>query len=94
MFGLTLAGFTVVHFFYILKNQTSIEYVANCPVSFRVDFDESGQDFEIVTMKPENLNLYDMGPFKNWCTVMGSNPLLWLRKCFILNDNIEFIENI
>lgn len=75
-FGITLTGFMAVHFWYIIKNQTSIEYIANRPIHMRVDFDKSGENYEVVTMD-NSKGMYNVGLVQNWCAVMGSNPLLW-----------------
>ncbi|KAI9253348.1 DHHC palmitoyltransferase-domain-containing protein [Helicostylum pulchrum] len=77
LFGLTLGGFAAVHFWYIIRNQTSIEYVADKPVFVRVNFDETENDFEVVKIRNDK-TMFDMGLYNNWCSVMGSNPLLWL----------------
>ncbi|KAI8970051.1 hypothetical protein BDF20DRAFT_101637 [Mycotypha africana] len=75
LFGFLLTGFTMVHFMYIFKNLTSIEYIATKPLHLRVDFDNSGSNFEIVSVL--GYNIYDQGFYKNWCAVMGLNPLFW-----------------
>ncbi|GAA5795998.1 hypothetical protein HPULCUR_001363 [Helicostylum pulchrum] len=77
LFGLTLGGFAAVHFWYIIRNQTSIEYVADKLVFVRVNFDETENDFEVVKIRNDK-TMFDMGLYNNWCSVMGSNPLLWL----------------
>lgn len=74
---MTLAGFTAVHFWYIIKNQTSIEYIADKPVYVRVDFDETRENFEVVKINSYK-SIYDMGLYNNWCSVMGPNPITWL----------------
>ncbi|KAL9540914.1 hypothetical protein MBANPS3_009422 [Mucor bainieri] len=77
LFGLTLLGFTGVHFYYIIRNRTSIEHVASRPTYIRADFDKSGNNYEIIPIDPKT-NLYDQGFYKNWCSVMGSNPFICL----------------
>lgn len=77
LFGLTLLGFAGVHFYYIINNRTSIEYVANRATFIRADFDKSGGNYEVVEIDPKT-NLYDQGFYSNWCSVMGSNPFLCL----------------
>lgn len=85
MFGLTLTGFTIVHFWYIIKNQTSIEHIANRPIYIRADFDKSGGNYEVIATSNKTKRMYDIGLYNNWCSVMGSNPLLWLGN-YIAND--------
>ncbi|CAO0790567.1 unnamed protein product [Mucor circinelloides] len=77
LFGLTLLGFAGVHFYYIINNRTSIEYVANRATFIRADFDKSGGNYEIIEIDPKT-NLYDQGFYSNWCSVMGSNPFICL----------------
>ncbi|KAK4511129.1 uncharacterized protein ATC70_012340 [Mucor velutinosus] len=77
LFGLTLLGFTGVHFYYIINNTTSIEYVANRPIYVRADFDKSGSNYEIIQIDPKT-NVYGQGIYKNWCSVMGSNLFICL----------------
>ena len=79
MFGLVLALFAGVHFWYIIWNQTSIEHVSKKPAFVRVDFDQSGRNYEVIILDKEK-GLYDIGFFKNWCSVMGTNPFLWFSK--------------
>lgn len=76
LFGLTLTGFAGVHLWYILRNQSSIEFIATRPVYVRADFDKSGNNYEVIKVADAK-KMYDLGPLKNWCSVMGSNPLLW-----------------
>ncbi|KAI8979574.1 DHHC palmitoyltransferase-domain-containing protein [Mycotypha africana] len=76
IFGLTLTAFAIVHGFYIINNQTTIEHVADRPVEIRVDFDYTGQNYEVINVRPED-NLYKRSKLENWNSVMGSNPLLW-----------------
>jgi palmitoyltransferase len=73
-------GFTGFHLIYILKNDTSIEYIADRTIYIRADFDENGNNYEILPMDPYNLKLYNQGRLHNWCQVMGNNPLLWFSK--------------
>ncbi|KAI7906625.1 DHHC palmitoyltransferase-domain-containing protein [Cokeromyces recurvatus] len=77
LFGITLLGFTLVHLYYILTNQTSIEHIADRFIFVRADFDQTGNNFEVVQIQANN-KIYDIGYFKNWCSVMGSNPFLWM----------------
>jgi hypothetical protein len=80
LFGLMLTGFAVVHLYYIINNLTSIEYIANRPTFVRADFDPSGRNFEVVALEKYVSSMYDLGFYQNWCSVMGSNPLLWFGK--------------
>ncbi|OAD06336.1 hypothetical protein MUCCIDRAFT_155297 [Mucor lusitanicus CBS 277.49] len=95
LFGLTLLGFTGVHFYYITRNKTSIEHVASRPTYIRVDFDKSGNNYEIIPIDPKT-NLYDRGFYKNWCSVMGSNPftclLPYVDFCVAKKDLFEKIH--
>jgi hypothetical protein len=79
LFGLTLAGFTIVHFYYIIRNLTSIEYVANRPIFARADFDKSGRNFEVISSTNTKV-VFNQGFYYNWCSVMGFNPFTWLGK--------------
>ncbi|GAN04019.1 protein S-acyltransferase 16-like [Mucor ambiguus] len=79
LFGLTLLGFTGVHFYYTIRNKTSIEHVANRPTYIRADFDRSGGNYEIIQVD-SNASLYDQGFYQNWCSVMGSNPFICLYR--------------
>ncbi|KAI9482716.1 MAG: DHHC palmitoyltransferase-domain-containing protein [Benjaminiella poitrasii] len=77
IFGLTVCGFAGVHAYYIIKNETTIEHLADRPVEVRVDFDISGQNFEVVQMPPRiNLWEYD-NKWDNWRSVMGQKTWTW-----------------
>ncbi|RCH80438.1 hypothetical protein CU098_002309, partial [Rhizopus stolonifer] len=80
VFGLTVSGFALAHFCFIIKNKTSIEFAANRPIFVRVDFDQTGENYRVVCIKEKKdfKNMYDVGMYQNWCSVMGSKPLLWL----------------
>ncbi|CAO3652255.1 unnamed protein product [Mucor hiemalis] len=102
LFGFTLTGFAGVHLWYIMKNQSSIEYISNKLAHIRADFDKSGKNYEVIKVADVKI-MYDLGPLKNWCSVMGSNPLLWFvpfTRCSA-NDikavypyNLQFCEEI
>lgn len=87
VFGLTVCGFSGVHAYYILENETTIEHLADRPNEVRVDFDMSGQNFEVVTMHYTN-NLWKQTKRQNWESVMGRNPFGWFRKCVIKYTNV------
>ncbi|EIE88227.1 hypothetical protein RO3G_12938 [Rhizopus delemar RA 99-880] len=90
VFGFTVLGFTSVHLSYILRNETTIEHLADRPYDIRVDFDSSGHNFEIVSIAPENY-LWEQSKRDNWRCVMGNHPLTWfvpIRKG--LGDGIVF----
>lgn len=76
LFGSILIGFVGVHTYYILKNETTIEHISQRPTEVRVDFDESGHNYEVVTMH-YNEKLWDVGYVYNWRAVMGKNPWTW-----------------
>ncbi|KAI8642612.1 DHHC palmitoyltransferase-domain-containing protein [Parasitella parasitica] len=77
LFGLTLLGFTAVHFYYIIKNQTSIEHITSRPTYIRADFDKTGHNYEVIFVEQVS-TMYHLGYYKNWCSVMGSNPFICL----------------
>ncbi|KAI9470035.1 MAG: DHHC palmitoyltransferase-domain-containing protein [Benjaminiella poitrasii] len=89
LFGLAVSGFALVHLYYILKNQTSIEYIADRPIYVRADFDQTGKNFEVVLVQPHT-NIYDIGYYGNWCSVMGSNPFLWFIPIKASGDHCGF----
>ncbi|KAI7906223.1 DHHC palmitoyltransferase-domain-containing protein, partial [Cokeromyces recurvatus] len=76
IFGLTVCGFAGVHVYYIIKNETTIEHLADRPIEIRIDFDTSGQNFEVVQMPPQ-INLWTRSRSDNWKSVMGTNPWTW-----------------
>ncbi|KAI8982966.1 hypothetical protein BDB01DRAFT_723314, partial [Pilobolus umbonatus] len=76
IFGLTVCGFAVVHGYYIINNETTIEHLTDRPYEIRVDFDTSGQNFEVVSVSYDK-NLWDIGKSINWKMVMGENALYW-----------------
>ncbi|ORZ00445.1 DHHC palmitoyltransferase-domain-containing protein [Syncephalastrum racemosum] len=76
LFGALLIGFVGAHTYYILKNETTIEHISQRPTEVRVDFDESGHNYEVVTMH-YNEKLWDVGYVLNWRAVMGRNPWTW-----------------
>ncbi|KAI8393878.1 DHHC palmitoyltransferase-domain-containing protein [Radiomyces spectabilis] len=76
IFGLTLCGFVGTHAYYIFKNLTTIEHIATRPLEVRVDFSTNGDDFEIVTVSP-NEPLWDCGWKNNWRSVMGNQVVHW-----------------
>lgn len=78
---MTLLGFTGVHFYYIIKNKTSIEHIANRPSYIRADYDKTGGNYEVISIK--KTNMYDQGYYYNWCSVMGSNPFICLCNVLI-----------
>ena len=79
MFGMTLWGFAAVHGYYIINNQTTIEHISQRPNEIRIDFDVSGQNYEIVTTHYDD-NLWDLGHSRNWRSVMGKSPWGWFSK--------------
>ncbi|KAG1110700.1 hypothetical protein G6F42_015251 [Rhizopus arrhizus] len=76
IFGLTVCGFAGVHAYYIIRNETTIEHLADRPNEIRVDFDMSGQNFEVVSV-PVDDNLWERKKMENWVSVMGRNPWGW-----------------
>ncbi|RCI03323.1 hypothetical protein CU098_009687 [Rhizopus stolonifer] len=76
IFGFTVLGFAGVHCSYILRNETTLEHMADRPYDVRVDFDTSGYNFEIVSVGPENY-LFEQSKKDNWRSVMGDSPLSW-----------------
>lgn len=79
IFGLTVCGFAGVHAYYIIRNETTIEHLADRPNEIRADFDMSGQNFEVVSV-PVDDNLWERKKMENWVSVMGRNPWGWFRK--------------
>lgn len=79
IFGLTVVGFAGVHTAYILRNETTIEHLGDRSNDVRVDFDMSGQNFEVVSM-PAFDYLWERKKGENWRQVMGNNPLGWFCK--------------
>ncbi|KAI8350174.1 hypothetical protein BD560DRAFT_427473 [Blakeslea trispora] len=79
VFGVTLTGFALAHFYFIIKNKTSIEYVANRPIFIGVHADSLSKECSVVKLsgKKEFKDMYDVGFYRNWCSVMGTNPLFW-----------------
>ncbi|KAI9341084.1 DHHC palmitoyltransferase-domain-containing protein [Pilaira anomala] len=76
IFGMTVVGFAGVHASYILRNETTIEHLADRPNEIRVDFDMSGQNYEVVSI-PVLDNLWERKKGENWRQVMGNNPWGW-----------------
>ncbi|CAO3701674.1 unnamed protein product [Rhizopus stolonifer] len=76
IFGFTVLGFAGVHCSYIIRNETTLEHMADRPYDVRVDFDTSGHNFEIVSVGPENY-LFEQSKKDNWRSVMGDSPLSW-----------------
>lgn len=79
IFGMTVVGFAGVHASYILRNETTIEHLADRPNEIRVDFDMSGQNYEVVSV-PVLDNLWERKKGENWRQVMGNNPWGWFCK--------------
>lgn len=82
VFGFTVLGFTGVHLTYILRNETTIEHLADRPYDIRVDFDASGDNFEVVTVEPEHY-LWERSRKENWESVMGNSIVGWFRKSIV-----------
>lgn len=85
---MTVCGFAGVHAYYIIRNETTIEHLADRPNEIRVDFDMSGQNFEVVSV-PVDDNLWERRKMENWVSVMGRNPWGWFRKyrvCRVLDQ--------
>ncbi|KAI9254810.1 DHHC palmitoyltransferase-domain-containing protein [Sporodiniella umbellata] len=76
IFGFTVLGFAGVHFSYILRNETTIEHLSNKPYDIRVDFDNSGHNFEVISVAPENY-LWEQSKKHNWRSVMGNSFWGW-----------------
>ncbi|CEG83263.1 Putative Palmitoyltransferase [Rhizopus microsporus] len=76
VFGFTVLGFTGVHLTYILRNETTIEHLADRPYDIRVDFDTSGDNFEVITVEPEHY-LWERSRKENWKSVMGNSIVGW-----------------
>lgn len=91
IFGLTVCGFAGVHAYYIIRNETTIEHLADRANEIRVDFDMSGQNFEVVSV-PVDDNLWERKKMENWVSVMGRNPWGWFRKSFF-SSSCNMISN-
>ncbi|KAG0170289.1 hypothetical protein DFQ30_002676 [Apophysomyces sp. BC1015] len=76
LFGGILFGFACVHGYYILINRTTIEQLSTRAQEIRIDFDESGSNFEVV-MVHQKERMFDVGKVSNWRIVMGSMPWEW-----------------
>ncbi|CAO3636340.1 unnamed protein product [Mucor hiemalis] len=76
IFGFTVVGFAGVHAAYILRNETTIEHLGDRATDIRVDFDLSGQNFEVVSM-PVFEYLWERSKGENWRQVMGNFSLGW-----------------
>jgi palmitoyltransferase len=76
---LTVCGFAGVHAYYILRNETTIEHLADRPNEIRVDFDMSGHNFEVVSI-PVDHNLWERKKLENWRSVMGGSFFSWFCK--------------
>ncbi|RCI05850.1 hypothetical protein CU098_000913, partial [Rhizopus stolonifer] len=76
VFGMTVCGFSGVHAYYIIRNETTIEHLGDRNNELRVDFDMSGQNFEVVSVSPLD-NLWERTKMENWKSVMGNHPLGW-----------------
>ncbi|KAI7867539.1 DHHC palmitoyltransferase-domain-containing protein [Spinellus fusiger] len=77
LFGTVLCGFAFVHAHYILKNKTTIECLSTRLQEVRIDFDNSGSNFEVVSLHYKEL-LFNVGMFNNWKSVMGPTPFSWI----------------
>jgi len=65
-----LVPFLCFHFWLLVRNMTTIEF---CEKLRAKDEDEQeAQD------QGDNRSLYDQGIYRNFCAVLGNNPLLWL----------------
>ncbi|KAI8380354.1 DHHC palmitoyltransferase-domain-containing protein [Blakeslea trispora] len=76
IFGFTVCGFSGVHAYYIIRNETTIEHLGDRNNLLRVDFDMSGQNYEVVSVSPLD-NLWERSKMENWKSVMGTHPLGW-----------------
>lgn len=76
---MTVVGFAGVHAAYILRNETTIEHLADRPNEIRVDFDMSGQNYEVVSVSVYD-NLWERKKGENWRQVMGNSPWGWFCK--------------
>ncbi|KAG2224646.1 hypothetical protein INT45_007891 [Circinella minor] len=93
VFGMTLWGFAGVHGYYIINNQTTIEHISQRPNEIRIDFDISGQNYEIVTTHHDD-KLWDLGHSRNWSSVMGKSPWGWFVPIYGgLGDGCVFAYN-
>ncbi|KAI8085175.1 DHHC palmitoyltransferase-domain-containing protein [Halteromyces radiatus] len=77
VFGLTICGFALAHGQYILVNRTTIESLSTRPDHVRVDFDTSGQNYEVVATSLHD-RLWNIGKMNNWRSVMGNHPIGWI----------------
>ena len=86
-----MLGFSGVHAAYIIRNETTIEHLGDRDNDIRVDFDMSGQNFEVVSM-PVFEYLWERSKMENWKQVMGNNPLGWFCKYFVRGDPRKNID--
>lgn len=85
---MTVVGFAGVHAMYILRNETTIEHLGDRPNEVRVDFDMSGQNFEVVSV-PVYEYLWERSKMENWKQVMGNNPWGWFGKSLLNTTEVE-----
>lgn len=85
---MTVVGFAGVHAAYILRNETTIEHLADRPNEIRVDFDSSGQNYEVVSVSVYD-NLWKRKKGENWRQVMGNSAWGWFCK-----DKFNPIKNV
>lgn len=77
LFSAVLLAFTCLQTYYTLRNVTSIEQISQRSYRVRVDFDEQGNDCEVIVLEPRT-RLWDCGLWNNWCNVMGQWPWSWI----------------
>lgn len=65
VFGLGLAGFSMMHIHFVLNNKTTLE-------SF-----ERNRYKDVVDLRNGYVNLFDLGKQENWREVMGADWRLW-----------------
>ena len=74
-----LSAFFLFHAYLVLFNYTTIEFLEK----------------RSCNPPPDHINRYDLGMYKNVCSVLGTNPLFWLlpTRCTCEGDGLSYELN-
>lgn len=71
LLGSILVPFLCFHFWLLARNMTTIEFCEKLRSKEEGEEEEDGPEVN-------GRSIYDQGIFRNFCAVLGSNPLMWL----------------
>ncbi|PRP85516.1 hypothetical protein PROFUN_06748 [Planoprotostelium fungivorum] len=78
IFSFGMAIFAGTHVRLLLVNQTTIETFEKRRRRLRRRQGPEGEQYEVESVREtKDYNVYDVGAWKNWTSVFGTNPLLW-----------------